>query len=47
MAQEQSQRKTTHNSTIEVANAGAANHPLITHAVATSCRLYAFTQDEC
>ena len=46
MAQEQSQRKTTHGSLIEVANASAPNDPLITHAVATSCGLYTCVRDE-
>ena len=46
MVQEASQRKTTHGSLIEVANASAPNHPVTTHAVATSCGMYTCTQDD-
>jgi hypothetical protein len=45
MPQHQSQHKTTTDSAIEVANASAPHHPLITHAVATSCGVYTCVQD--
>ena len=39
MAPKQSQRKATHDSLIDVANASAPKDPVTPHAVATSCGL--------